>query len=152
MFFEIANIFLSGFLALSFGATAADTSSVLSGYTQIEGDGVVIEAPVKQESVFLDVFLTAGSAIAVDVESGAVLFKKNIDEVRPIASITKLMTAMLFLESGKSQDEMIEIKWLDRGGGKAHLDSGEKVRAGDILRAALVASDNTAAAAIARYV
>ena len=52
----------------------------------------------------------AASAILIDGESGRVLYAQNAEEERPIASITKLMTALVALESGKSLDDVVTIQ------------------------------------------
>ena len=53
---------------------------------------------------------SAASAILVDADSGRVLYEKNAHEQRSIASITKLMTALVALESGKSLDDVVTIQ------------------------------------------
>lgn len=99
------------------------------------------------------------SEIAFDlpVESGAVLdcrnndlfFSKRPDRAWPIASITKLFTAYVFLDYNPGWDAIYEIKSSDkREGGKIHLFTGEKVKIKDLFYASLVGSDNTATAAL----
>ena len=61
----------------------------------------VISRPARINNTHLGVKLSAKSALVVDVESNKILFQKNPREVLPIASLTKLMTALVFLEEQK---------------------------------------------------
>ncbi|MFH1523244.1 MAG: D-alanyl-D-alanine carboxypeptidase family protein [Patescibacteria group bacterium] len=93
--------------------------------------------------------ITARSGIVVDYDSGQVLFKKNIDKVMPIASITKLMTALVWLEYNPGWETIYEIKREDRrNGGKIYLYLGEKVAVKDLFYLSLVGSANTATIAL----
>jgi len=108
-------------------------------------------APVKIANNSLGVAVTSQSAVVIDINSQAVLWEKNKDEQRSIGSITKLMTALIFLQSNISLDTSIEIIDSDRlPGGKKNFELGEKVALKDILAAALIASDNDAAMILAR--
>ncbi|MDD5290694.1 MAG: serine hydrolase [Patescibacteria group bacterium] len=98
-----------------------------------------------------DFIITAKSAAAVDRESGALLFSYQPDEITPIASLTKLMTALVFLDHNPGWDSVYEIKREDRReGGKIFLFLGERVTVKDLFYLSLVASDNTAAIALVR--
>jgi D-alanyl-D-alanine endopeptidase (penicillin-binding protein 7) len=93
------------------------------------------------------------SALVLDQTGQRVLYAKNVDWVVPIASITKLMTALIVLESGLPLDEPIKITQNDRDGLKgtrSRLAIGMSVSRDDLLRLALMASENRAAAALAR--
>jgi D-alanyl-D-alanine endopeptidase (penicillin-binding protein 7) len=97
--------------------------------------------------------LKSTSALVLDQAGQRVLYAKNVDWVVPIASITKLMTAMVVLDSGLPLDEPIKITKDDRDGLKgtrSRLGIGISVRRDDLLRLALMASENRAAAALAR--
>ncbi len=111
----------------------------------------VDRAPKKQQMNSIGVITSAVSALVVDRTSGEVLFQKNINEPRSIGSITKLMTAHVFLQSGVSLDEKVSLLSDDlRYGGVQHLSLGDTYSIQDILYASLVSSDNTATAALAR--
>ncbi|HEX5634091.1 MAG TPA: serine hydrolase [Gemmatimonadales bacterium] len=92
-------------------------------------------------------------ALVVDEASGEVLFEKNARTPAPIASMTKLVTAMVVLDARLPMDEMVRIdpadldtlKHTTRG-----VPVGARIARGDLLQLALVASDNHAAAALAR--
>lgn len=97
--------------------------------------------------------LRSGSAAVVDLESGRVLFQKNADEVSPIASITKLMTAMVVLDSAASLGEELEVTREDVDREKysrSRLPVGSRLTRAEALLVALMASENRAASALAR--
>lgn len=97
--------------------------------------------------------LQSGVAMIMDDREGVMLYGRNIERPRPIASLTKLMTALVILESGLSLEEPIKITRDDRDrlrGTKSRLGFGAVFTRQDLLRAALGASDNRAAAALAR--
>jgi len=97
--------------------------------------------------------LKSTSALVLDQSGQRVLYGKNVDWVVPIASITKLMTALVVLDSGLPLDEPLTISKEDRDGLKgtrSRLAVGMKVTRDDLLRLALMASENRAAAALAR--
>jgi len=109
------------------------------------------KAPVKQHPNSIGVVTSAVSALVLDRSSGEVLFQKNIDEPRSIGSITKLMTAHVFLQSGVGLDDRVSLLSEDlRYGGVQHLSLSDTYTIRDILYASLVSSDNTATAALAR--
>lgn len=99
----------------------------------------------------LGVLVTAGSAIVVDRDGGKLLFEKDADRVRPIASITKLMTALVFLEHNVPQDNIITITEEDVGDGVSTIFAEEdRVSVRDVFSAMLIGSANDAARALAR--
>jgi D-alanyl-D-alanine endopeptidase (penicillin-binding protein 7) len=97
--------------------------------------------------------LQSNVAIVMDDREGIMLYGRNVDRPRPIASLTKLMTALVIIESGLSLDEPITITREDRDrlrGTRSRLAFNAVFTRYDLLRAALGASDNRAAAALAR--
>lgn len=98
--------------------------------------------------------LKSAAALVVDAETGAVLFGKNADAVVPIASITKLMTAMVTLDADLSLAEPITLTADDaetgQGRSRSRLPVGTTLTRGELLELALMASENRAAAALAR--
>jgi len=97
--------------------------------------------------------LASSKAVVFDAQTGQVLYAKNPDREAPIASITKLMTAMVVLDAGLPMDEMLVI-------GKADVDTlkrtysrlqiGTRQSRKEMLRLALMASENRAASALGR--
>lgn len=99
--------------------------------------------------------LNLKSTAVLVVEQGGqrVLYAKNVETVVPIASITKLMNALVVVESGLPLDERIAISAEDKDGIKgtrSRLKPGTELTRGDLLRLALMASENRAAAALTR--
>lgn len=94
--------------------------------------------------------LSAGSAILIEAESGKVIFEKNADEVRPMASTTKIMTALVALESGDVQRTVqVSAEAIGIEGSSVYLYKDEKLTLEDLLYAMMLESANDAAAAIA---
>ena len=93
------------------------------------------------------------SAVVLDAASGDELFAKDADEVRPIASTTKIFVAMA-VRKRLDLDGWTEISKVDAhyaaGGARTRLDIGQKFRNKDLLRAMLLASDNRAPTALGR--
>ena len=102
-----------------------------------------------------DNLLLQSSAVVVqDQSSGDVLFEKNSDAVLPIASITKLMTAMVVLDAQLSLSETLSIGHEDVDalkGTSSRLKVGTQLSREDMLLLALMASENRAASALSRH-
>jgi D-alanyl-D-alanine endopeptidase (penicillin-binding protein 7) len=96
--------------------------------------------------------LQSASALVADAE-GHVIYGKDPDTVRPIASITKLMTAMVVIDGGQNLDEKLTITKDDRDNIKltgSRLAYGAKLTRRDLLLLAIMSSENRAAAALGR--
>ena len=97
--------------------------------------------------------LRSAAAIIQDQETGEILYGKNSSTVTPIASITKLMTAMVVLDAGLDLQETITISGEDMDslrGTHSRLKPGASLSRDELLRVALMASENRAAAALGR--
>jgi serine-type D-Ala-D-Ala endopeptidase (penicillin-binding protein 7) len=100
-----------------------------------------------------DLHLKASAAIVVDERSGAVLMRKNENAVLPIASLTKLMTALVLTEAKLPLDEVITITEDDvdrERNSRSRLRVGTALTRGEALRLALMSSENRAAHALGR--
>jgi D-alanyl-D-alanine endopeptidase (penicillin-binding protein 7) len=100
------------------------------------------------------VALRSTVAYVVDQNTSEPVFDKNSRAVVPIASITKLMTAMVVLDSKEPMTEQIEVTDEDRDYEKntgSRLSVGSVLSREDMLHIALMASENRAAAALSRY-
>jgi len=98
-------------------------------------------------------FVRSSGVVVLDPTTGETLFAKNADQQAPIASITKLMTAMVVLDAKLPLDEAIEITTDDIDHVKnttSRLPVGSYFRREDLLRLALMASENRAASALGR--
>src|ERR1700682_445144 len=128
--------------ALSLGAVAADKPAKArrtAAIADVTRDG---EPNLLSTGVFV-----------LDPVSGQTLFAKNADHAAPIASITKLMTAMVVVDANLAMDEAIQLTVEDIDGVKntrSRLPIGSHFRRDDLLRLALMASDNRAASALGR--
>ena len=97
--------------------------------------------------------VSSSGVLVFDPNTGQTLFSKNADQVTPIASITKLMTAMVVLDAKLSLEEPIELTNEDIDllkNTKSRLPIGAHFRRDDLMRLALMASDNRAASALGR--
>ena len=105
-----------------------------------------------------DFDVPCAAAILIDEDSGTVLYEKNADERRPIASITKVMTLLLTfeaLEAGQIHlDDLVPISEhaYHMGGSQIWLEPGEEMTLDDMLKAICISSANDAAVAVAEYV
>ena len=105
-----------------------------------------------------DFDLPCQAAILVDLGTGAVLYEKNADEQRAIASITKVMTLLLAfqaLEAGRVQlTDIVPVSEhaYGMGGSQIWLEPGEQLTLEEMLKAICISSANDAAVAVAEYV
>ncbi|QED48482.1 D-alanyl-D-alanine carboxypeptidase family protein [Cytobacillus dafuensis] len=111
---------------------------------------VIVLIPQKAKA---SVNVSAHSAILMEQGSGRVLFEKDAYKPRRIASITKIMTAILAIESGK-MDEMVKVSEnaVRAEGSSIYLKPGEKIKLEDLVFGLMLRSGNDAAVAIAEYV
>jgi serine-type D-Ala-D-Ala carboxypeptidase (penicillin-binding protein 5/6) len=105
------------------------------------------------EKVQASFSVSAQSAILIEQSSGRVLYEKNANKKMRIASITKIMTAILAVESGK-MDEMVTVsdKAVRAEGSSVYLVPGEKIMLRDLVYGLMLRSGNDAAVAIAEHV
>ena len=99
------------------------------------------------------VFLRSSSVLVQDAASGETILSKNAAAVLPIASITKLMTAMVVLDRGLELEDRVVISSEDMDqlkGTHSRLRPGATLSRNDLLLLALMSSENRAAAALAR--
>jgi D-alanyl-D-alanine endopeptidase (penicillin-binding protein 7) len=97
--------------------------------------------------------LRSNVALVLDETSSAVLYSKNAESVAPIASITKLMTALVVLEAGQPLDEILTLEQADRSaqkGAASRLTIGARLSRRELLHLALMSSENRAAHALGR--
>ncbi|MBL0475060.1 D-alanyl-D-alanine endopeptidase [Aeromonas veronii] len=96
----------------------------------------------------------SSSALVVDVKTGKTLYQKNATKVRPIASLTKLMTALVVLDAKQNLNQTITIDKNDLDRVKhthSRIRMGTKVTRRDALHLALMSSENRMASALARH-
>ena len=101
--------------------------------------------------------LTSPSAILTEASTGRVIFEKNADERRPVASVTKVMTILLTLEAideGRVSLEdsvMVSERASGMGGSQVFLDANQSYPLRELLKSVIVASANDAAVALAEH-
>ena len=101
-----------------------------------------------------DLVVESASALVIDQSSGAVLYEKNAATQVPIASITKLMTAMVALDVRPSLTETLTVGEDDIDvvkGTRSRLQVGTRLSREEMLRLALMASENRAASTLSRH-
>jgi len=126
-------------LALSLGATLASTSALAAARDTVP---LQTKPDVRSHAFYV-----------LDETHSSVLAARNESIAAPIASITKLMTALVVLEAGQPMDELLTITSADvRGtvGGRSRLAPGARLSRGDLLHLALMSSENRAAHAVCR--
>ena len=133
--------FIASFVAaaLALGAVAADKPAKAR--------------PAKAIQAVAGPHLKSAGVLVLDPTTGETLYAKNADQAAPIASITKLMTAMVVLDAKLPLDEAIQITEDDLDHIKnttSRLPIGAHFHRDDLLRLALMASDNRAASALGR--
>ena len=95
--------------------------------------------------------IRAAAAIIYDPATGNVLYEENSQDERSIASITKVMTAIVFLETAADLNEEVVITRADTlRASTTYLRTNDRVRLSDLLHLLLIPSDNAAARALAR--
>ncbi|HUG22250.1 D-alanyl-D-alanine endopeptidase [Piscinibacter sp.] len=98
--------------------------------------------------------LKSGVALVMDQETNEVLFSKNSQAVLPIASLTKLMTALVVTEAEQSLDDVLTVTQDDvdtEKHSRSRLRVGTRLTRGEMLHLALMSSENRAANALGRH-
>ncbi len=150
-------------LALQGSHRASATSLTEGTVVPVSAPAAIMPpSPLKSGITANDIVAYAGSrslglrsevAIVVDDREGVVLYGRNIDQQHPIASLTKLMTAVVIADSALPLDELIEVTRADRDtlrGSHSRLPYNSIFTREELLLTALGASDNRAAAALGR--
>ncbi len=96
---------------------------------------------------------SARSAIMMDTDTHRILYRKNINEQRSVASISKIMTAIIAVESGKLDDIVTVGDEIDKSYGSGiYIQKGEKISLRDLVYGLMLRSGNDASYAIANYI
>jgi D-alanyl-D-alanine endopeptidase (penicillin-binding protein 7) len=133
---HVRGVWIPAVLCLAFAGVA-------SAQTQAQAVRVSIKDPA----------LRSSAALVLDATGSSVLYARRSDVAMPIASITKLMTALVVMEAGQPLDETLEITAEDMAHGKgafSRLTPGATLTRGDLMHLALMASENRAAHALGR--
>ncbi|TWI57545.1 D-alanyl-D-alanine endopeptidase (penicillin-binding protein 7) [Pseudomonas duriflava] len=98
--------------------------------------------------------LASGSALLVDMQTGKTLYSSNPDVVAPIASVTKLMTAIVTLDAKQPMDEVLSVKIdnvAEMKGVYSRVRLGSQLSRRDLLLLTLMSSENRAATTLAEH-
>jgi D-alanyl-D-alanine endopeptidase (penicillin-binding protein 7) len=98
--------------------------------------------------------LASANVIVLDAEGDNLIYAKAADEVTPIASVTKLMTAMVVLDAHQPMDELLDVDMQDFDflkGSSSRLRLGAQLSRREMLNLALMSSENRAASSLARH-
>lgn len=154
LFSILANlIIIYGLISLPL--TSSQTIDI-SDYQENSGvelrlNGYQEKAPIRKNNSSLGMAVTAAAAMIIDQPSGLVLWQKNPDQPRSLASITKLLSALVFLDHNPGWETEIIMQPDDYlAGGIIKVYQGEKIKVRDLFNASLVISSNTATMALAR--
>lgn len=114
---------------------------------------IILCCLIYASSVLANINVSAQAAILMEVDSGRIFFEKNADEELRIASITKIMTAIIALEEGELRDKVITSKnAAGKEGSSIYLRLGEKLTLEEMLYGLMLRSGNDAAVAIAEHI
>ncbi len=117
------------------------------------GAALSAEAVPASQPLLERLLLKSNAVLVVDQDSGETLATKNADAVLPIASLTKMMTALVILDATQPRDEILEITGDDVDLDKhtpSRLRVGTRLSRDDLLLLALMSSENRAASALSR--
>lgn len=118
------------------------------GYELPKNDFRPLLPPVKKEKGE-DFNFNACIGAVMDARTGSLIYSENANKISPIASITKLATALVFLDTKPNWEAVYKIKASDRvEGGRIYLLTGEEVKVKDLFYLSLVGSANTATKAL----
>lgn len=133
-------------------ARTSDMPAVLAGSLPVARYAQPpIVTPIKKKSESLGMVVRARAAVVLDESSGNILFDKDAHTPYPIASLTKIVAAMAFLDSHPSMDEEIVLTRADEAGeGREVFFTGERLTKREALQALLVGSVNEAGSVLAR--
>ncbi|HJO17586.1 MAG TPA: serine hydrolase [Vicinamibacterales bacterium] len=140
-------------MAIIFGVLSTDAASVRNGVRVEEAEqaGAVEPRTKQNENGETVPDVRAAAAVIYNPIRGEVLWEENSEVQRPIASITKVMTAVVFLEAEHNLSQMIRVARTDvQRASTTYLRRNEQLTVNDLLHLVLIASDNGAARALAR--
>ena len=137
------------------GMTTALCVSFAASLSQAATHATAQRAHLKYSNrpTLADPALRSSAALVLDLSNSSVLYARHSEVAAPIASITKLMTALVVMEAGLPLDETVLVTQDDRSSGRgaaSRLAPGTQLTRGDLMHLALMASENRAAHALGR--
>lgn len=146
--FSIMGVIVLFIMAWFLGLTESQSGTLKSHETKPRE----FSFEIPDSNVGRDLRLNLKAAIAVDNKKHQVIYSYNADEIRPVASISKLLTAMIVLDSYNPDTVLTITKQDAHNSSRSLFRPGDKARAIDFLHASMLQSDNRAARALARLV
>lgn len=122
-------------------------------FTPIHSDGTDSWQSIRPHLDPRRLYLRSEMALVLDASDGSILYQKKSQSKKPIASLTKLMTAIVLIDAGLPWEEVVTIKKVDRDrlrGSASRLAFGSKLTRTDLFKIALAGSENRATAALGR--
>ena len=150
---RLLQIVLLSVMAFVYGVLSTDAASLRNRVSVEEvGQSGAVEPRTKQNENGETVpDVRAAAAVIYNPIRGEVLWEENSEVQRPIASITKVMTAVVFLEAEHDLSQIIRVERPDvRRASTTYLRRNEQLSVNDLLHLVLIASDNGAARVLAR--
>jgi serine-type D-Ala-D-Ala endopeptidase (penicillin-binding protein 7) len=119
--------------------------------TAAAASGSVVQAHLRysSRSALAEPVLRSSAALVIDTTHSSVLYARRSNVALPIASITKLMTALVVMEAGQPLDETLVLDRTRGKGSASRLTPGARMTRGDLMHLALMSSENRAAYTLA---
>lgn len=130
------------------------TLAIIAAFLPVQALAALTGAPMVDET---PVALDCAAAMLIELNSGQIIFEYNADEMRPVASVTKVMTILLALEAiDEGRAGLEDVVTVSRnasgmGGSQILLDTGESQTYSQLLKSVIVGSANDSAVALAEY-
>lgn len=136
-------------MLLPVASYAEETEDADEAYSEEELVEVISKAAVETKEPTIN----SRAAVVIDRKTGSILYEKNANQVRKMASTTKIMTAIVVIEKANLKDVVtISKKAGGTGGSRMGLKENDKVTVKDLLYGLMLPSGNDAAVALAEYV
>lgn len=155
MITSLLSLFITATISTNLGSSLvvpSPTNSIIQTASyDISNISDAESIPIKNP-YFIAPIINAKASIGIDLATGTVLYEENSHDRLLIASITKLMTALIVLEENNIEDiATISSNAANIGGSVMRLQAGEKISLKNLLYGALIHSANDAAVALAEY-
>jgi D-alanyl-D-alanine carboxypeptidase len=144
---SLAGLFILFLMFLNFEYSESISKTVSSS---VEPASLNFALP--DTNISRDMYLNLKSAIAVDNKSGKVVYCYNADNIRPVASLSKLLSVMIIYDKYDPKQVITINKADSRRSSRSLFRVGDKVKARDLLYAAMLRSDNRGTRALARTI
>ena len=125
------------------------TTAPLAGAAAPSGSLVQTHLKYSNRSALAEPLLRSSAALVIDTTHSSVLYARRANVALPIASITKLMTALVVMDAGQPLDEPLVLDRTSGRGSVSRLTPGARLTRGDLMHLALMSSENRAAYTLA---